>query len=301
MKNFTDSERKCETNFQCSCPYWHAYTSGRDTALLFTNDNELVFVMNLIAQTASLYQGVTIIAFELMNNHFHFIVSARREAVIDFWQYLQKRLKRFFAAISQTQLSIKQIDTLQSLRNNIVYTNRNGYVANPNYTPFSYPWGTGRYYFLDSPSGINVSDARYDDLRTMFRCRTLEMPDNWQIKDGYIMPSSYCAVKFGMSLFRDAHHYFAMVSKNVEAYSEVAVEIDDGEFLTDSELFEQLMRIIKKHYGQTSMRSLTGAQKMDLARCLHYDFRSSNGQIRRLLGLAQYEIDSLFPLSASTK
>ena len=43
---------------------------------------------------------------------------------------------------------------------------------------------------------------------------------------------------------------------------------------------------------------LSKAQKMDLARSLHYDFRSSNGQIRRILGLSQYEVDSLFPLSA---
>lgn len=33
----------------------------------------------------------------------------------------------------------------------------------------------------------------------------------------------------------------------------------------------------------------------DLARTLHYDYRSSNGQIRRVLGLGQYEVDSLFP------
>ena len=37
-----------------------------------------------------------------------------------------------------------------------------------------------------------------------------------------VVPYSYCDIKFGMSLFRDAHHYFSMVSKNIESYSEVA-------------------------------------------------------------------------------
>lgn len=38
----------------------------------------------------------------------------------------------------------------------------------------------------------------------------------------------FCSVKFGMTMSRDVHHYFAAVSKDVEAYSGIAVEIDDG-------------------------------------------------------------------------
>ena len=116
--------------------------------------------------------------------------------------------------------------------------------------------------------------------------------------DGYIAPKSYCTIIFGMAIFRDAHHYFSMVSKNVEAYSELAAEIDDGEFLTDTELFTQVTKIVKSGYGLNALKDLSKAQKLDLARKLHYDYRSSNGQIRRTLGLAQYEVDSLFPLSA---
>ena len=101
-----------------------------------------------------------------------------------------------------------------------------------------------------------------------------------------------------MAIFRDAHHYFSMVSKNVEAYSELAAKIDDGEFLTDTELFTQVTKIVKSGYGLNALKDLSKAQKLDLARKLHYDYRSSNGQIRRTLGLTQYEVDSLFPLSA---
>ena len=116
--------------------------------------------------------------------------------------------------------------------------------------------------------------------------------------DGYIAPKSYCTIIFGMAIFRDAHHYFSMVSKNVEAYSELAAEIDDGEFLTDTELFTQVTKIVKSGYGLNALKDLSKAQKLDLARKLHYDYRSSNGQIHRTLGLTQYEVDSLFPLSA---
>ncbi len=45
------------------------------------------------------------------------------------------------------------------------------------------------------------------------------------------------------------------------------------------------------------VKELNKTQKLDLIRTLHYDYHSSNGQISRLLGISQYEVDSLFPLS----
>ena len=75
--------------------------------------------------------------------------------------------------------------------------------------------------------------------------------------DGYIAPKSYCAITFGMGIFMDAHHYFSMVSKNVEAYSELAFEIDDEEFLTDTELFTQVTKIVKSEYGLNALKDLS--------------------------------------------
>lgn len=89
-----------------------------------------------------------------------------------------------------------------------------------------------------------------------------------------------------------------MVSKSVEAYGELAAELDDGEFLTDTELFTQVVKLLKADYGAVKVKDLSPAQKQDLARELRYDYHSSNGQIRRTLNMTQYEVDSLFPLTA---
>ena len=99
-------------------------------------------------------------------------------------------------------------------------------------------------------------------------------------------------------MFRNAHHYFSMVSKSVEAYSGIAAEVDDDEFLTDTELYAQIGRILRNQYQGLSLRNISKAQRLDLARTLRFEFRSSNDQIRRLLGLTKYEVDALFPLSA---
>lgn len=298
MGTFVERERYCEATFRESGPYWHAYTSGKDTPLLFVRKEDFVFVMNVVAQAASLYADVGIVAFEVMNNHFHFVFSAAPEAVGRFWDLVRKRLARCFPAMKALQISLKPIEDLSSLRNTIVYTHRNGYVADPAHTPFSYPWGTGRYYFLDWPEGEALSRISVAGKREMFRSRAPVLPAGWEVRDGHVAPWNYCAVRFGMSVFRDAHHYFALVSKNVEAYAELALGLDDGEFLTDTELFARLAQLVRPDYGAGSIRDLTKSQKFDLARKLRKEFRSSNGQIRRVLGLSQYEVDSLFPLTA---
>lgn len=310
MKTFGESERRCEATFLNAGPFWHAYTSGKDTPLLFAEEADFAFVMNVLARSKLEYQDVVILAFEVMNNHFHFVLCAQEAQVRPFWDSIRKRLKRYYPDIVYADLSYKRIDSLNSLRNNIAYTHRNGYVANPDHTPFSYPWGTGRYYFLDAPASLPISNMRVDDVRSMFRSRTPQMPDKWQITSCginstepsqplvYISPESFCAIRFGMAMFRDAHNYYSSVCKNVEAYSGIAAEVDDGEFLTDTELFAQISSILRKQYQGMTLRNISKAQRLDLARTLRYEFRSSNDQIRRLLGFTKYEVDCLFPLSA---
>jgi len=298
MRTFSEKERFCDATFQSAGPYWHAFTSGKDTPLIFADEEAFAFGMNTIAMAANIFGQIRLMAFEVMGNHFHFVLSGKEEFSKSFWDYIRKRLSRSFPVVKNVALSLKPIDSLQSMRNNIVYTNRNGYVSDSAYTPFSYPWGTGRCYFLEWPVIKTLEQVFVDDRRKMFRCRTPDISLKWAISDGYVSPESYCAIKFGMSMFRDAHHYFSMLSKNVEANAELAAELGDSEFLTDQELFGRLTTILKNEYGAMRLRELGRQQKKDLAVRLRRDFRSSNGQIRRVLGLTQYEIDALFPLSA---
>ena len=120
MGIFKERERCCEATFRDGGPYWHAYTSGKETPLLFAREEDLVFVMNVVAQAAALFPEVRIIAFEVMNNHFHFVVSADEKAVLAFWGFVRKRLARSFPLMKGLQIAFKPIGDLGALRNNIV-------------------------------------------------------------------------------------------------------------------------------------------------------------------------------------
>ena len=303
--SYIESERMCEATFLSGGRWWHLYTPGNLTSLLFANDNDYRFAMNLMARCLAEFPTLSVITFEIMSNHIHIVLSGDEHIINEFFATYRKRLKRYLSTkaqgrlSNQFQMSLKPINELKALRETIVYVNRNGYVVDPSHTPFSYPWGTGRYYFNDVQIAKKLSDVSDIGIRRMFRSRNPHLPEDYRIIDGYVSPLEYCAVKLGMAMFRNAHQYFYMISKNIEAYEKLAAELDDGEYLTDSELFTQVVKILKADYAANSLRDLTTAQKQDLARKLRSDYRSSNGQIRRILGLSQYEIDSMFPLSAA--
>ena len=303
--SYIESERMCEATFLSGGRWWHLYTPGNLTSLLFANDDDYRFAMNLMVRCLTEFPTLAVIAFEIMSNHIHIVLSGDEHIINEFFATYRKRLKRYLSTkaqgrlSNQFQMSLKPINELKALRETIVYVNRNGYVVDPSHTPFSYPWGTGRYYFNDVQIAKKLSDVSDIGIRRMFRSRNPHLPEDYRIIDGYVSPLEYCAVKLGMAMFRNAHQYFYMISKNIEAYEKLAAELDDGEYLTDSELFTQVVKILKADYAANSLRDLTTAQKQDLARKLRSDYRSSNGQIRRILGLSQYEIDSMFPLGAA--
>ena len=209
MSNYRDLEAYCESQFIHGGPYWHIYTPGLETPVLFGVKEDYVFAMNLICQAAMASDGVGILAFEVMSNHLHIVVSGEESSARMFFAFLEKRLRRCAKTLTCKEIpssftaQYKEIDSLQSLRNTIVYVNRNGYVADRNYTPFSYPWGTGKYYF--GGAGAEGADAflNVNERRRLFRGRAGILPEKYQIIDGYVTPSSYCNLELGMSLFRD--------------------------------------------------------------------------------------------------
>lgn len=304
MRNYRDLEAYCESRFLQGGPYWYIYTPGVETPVLFGVKEDYVFMMNLICQSAVATDGMEIIAFEVMSNHLHIVVSGEELFARRFFAFLDKRLKRCAKSLtckeipSSFEARYKEIDSLQSLRNTIVYVNRNGFVTDRNYTPFTYPWGTGKYYFNGAGFGGVNTNLNVNEMRRMIRGRAAILPDKYHVNDGYILPSSYCNLELGMSLFRDAHHYFFMVSKNVEAYGELASELSDVEYLTDMELVSQMVKLLKGDYNVTSLRDLGKAQRYDLARQLRFKFRSSNEQIRRVLNLTSAEVNTIFPMTA---
>ncbi len=256
MSTFREKEKYCQHSFEAGGSYWHLYTSGKKIPLAFKTINDFVFAMNVTAQIAIEYQDIRIITFEIMGNPMHILSEGARESFLEAFAFLRKRLARGLKDSFPDGLpegfspEIKEIRGLDAMRNTIVYVNRNGFVADRRVI-LKVP---GRVSSVRSMSLEHDSWIQLSKSAVMFRGRVPKIPSEWPIEAGYVLPSAYCAVKFAKDLFRDAHHYFSMLCKNVEAYSGIAVEIGDEEYPNDSELFSKIKSVITG--GTTRLRSV---------------------------------------------
>lgn len=301
--SFNELERQCEELFLSRGPFYHLCTPGEATLTLFENDDDYCFAMNLFALVTHLVTGVNIITFEVMGSHLHLIGEGRTDAARDWFGQVRKRLYRFYQSTGRVrdldafQANIIPIDSLGFLRNSIAYVNRNGYLVHPEYTPFSYPWGANRFFFNPDAKFRRdrcYRDLAYDEKRHLFRSNAIEYPASHALVDGYISPAGFCDLDLGEGVFREARHYFSLVSRSVEGYRDIAKLLGDSFFCTDDELFLIVRQIARDKYGVSRPETLPSEQKRELAKTLHYDYKAGNQQIRRMLRIEESAIRALF-------
>lgn len=306
--SFNDKENRCKRVFQQAVNqyggFWHLCTPGDGQALVFRKQADYVFMMTAVAMCAYAFPDVRVITFEIMGNHIHLMLCGLPERILAFFERLKKKLKRYLAqsgdVVDLSRFECKNLiaaDSLESLRNQIVYINRNNFLVDPDNTPFSYPYGANGYFFM--PGSTTRSDGVFSDLtiwerRTFVHSRNTDYPGEWLTIDGYFSPANYLALDIGEGVFRDARHYFHKVSRDIESYGEIAALLGDAVYYTDDELNAVIYRICRSQYGTDGPLLLPARAKLDLSRTLHFDYNADNAKIARLLKLPRSVLDQQF-------
>ena len=262
--SFGEREQQCKDLFFSRGPYYHLCTPGDCQLVLFETDDDFRFAMNLMASSTYSEPDVNVITFEAMRTHLHLIGEGPVSAAEEWFSKLRKRLYRFYQSTGRVrnldsfQASVFPIDDLSFLRNSIAYVNRNGY------------------------------------RRQLFGSHSVDYAGEAPIVDGYISPAFFCDLKLGEGVFRDARHYFSLVSRSVEAYKDIANLLGDSIYYTDDELYLIVRQICRDRYGNARPEILTLEQKMELARTLRFEYKSSDRQIQRMLHLDERRLLALF-------
>jgi REP element-mobilizing transposase RayT len=300
--SFSQKENRCELTFSNSGPFWHLCTPGNLTEILCENDKDYRFLVSLIGIVAAI-TGISVIAFAVMSNHIHLILNGPEEKCRQFFsiytdklRYYYKRTQRY-KNISALTYDLIPITSLAMLRTEIAYVNRNGYVALDGYTPFSYPWSSGILYFnycAEMMSGTPYQSLSYTEKRELCGGRLIDLPENYEVIEGQLSPRSFCSYKFGEAFFRNAHHYFSLLTKNSEAYAEVAKRLGDTIILSDDEMFATLTHLCQREYSETRPSMLPNETKLEVAKRMRRDYNATSGQIQRMLRLDANIVSSLF-------
>lgn len=301
--SFSEKEQLCEINFMEGGPFWHIYTDGTKMQNIFRTETDFDGGMAVLGVASCLVPDVRLLTFELMSNHVHLIASGAREECLKLSDIFKDRLRRIMSVRGISvdwknfTASILPIEDLRALRNEIVYVNRNAFVASPQYTPYNYPWGGGCAYFNPMTHRLQVTrleDMSYDRKRELSHSRDVSGLNRLAFDGKRIHIPSFCDIRLGESVFADARSYFNSLTRNAETFSQIAERLKDAVFLTDDELFQVAVKEAVRNFETRQLTLLEPAQKIQLAKDLHFRFNASNQQLRRLLRLDMALLNELF-------
>lgn len=281
-REFASQEALCEIKYREAGTCYHV-CSSEDHPVLFHDREEFVSAMNIVAFAALLSPDVVLYTFQVMSNHFHFVLSGDSDRIEAFLRLIRVKL-------SADLLPDHAGNDAKTLQFNII----------PNHSPFSYPWGANRYFFNPEAvlrfreSGIPIT---YAQKRELFHSNRLSKEKKTILLDGYVCPACYCRISEAEGFFRSCHHYFQSISRNVESAKDIAKSIGERVFYTDDDLYITVRQICSQKYSVQTVAMLTSVQKIELATMLHYDYNATNKQIARLLKLAIDVVSQLFPKS----
>ena len=308
MLTFAEKERKCERIFEKSGPFWHLYTDGRVMEDFLCTEEDFKTAMTALAVAAVLFKKVRIITFELMSNHIHMILNGEAEDCLELFERFKARLRRILKTNGSIinwdafKADILPIETLNALRNEIIYANRNAFVANPQFTPFNYPWGGGCAFFqpyFNRLPAISLRELGFNKARELTHFREIRLIEDLKFFGDIVFIPSFCKTDIGESMFRDARSYFNSLTRNAEAFSQIAQRLKDSVFLTDEEMYAAATMYAEKTYGNRQLSLLNPEQKIQISKELHFKYNASNQQIRRLLKLDIGILNELFPQQSS--
>lgn len=306
-RSFNDQETECNYYFENAREslggFWHFYTPGFQSEIInITNEDYKFSVSNMAISAAE--AGITIVTDSVMENHIHGLFGCSKEKCFEFREAYVYRAKKYLRSIGRNVNfdnfkcnEPTSIDNLRTMRNEIAYINRNGYVVNNIYTPYSYPWSGGNLYFnpfAKALEGVPFEEIGYREKRRLtFRTESHFM--GLKVRNGMVLHSSYINYKIGESMFANAHQYIDWMTKKVEAYRENAIRLGDQIVLTSDELYNAAEMLSNRDYNVKKPSQLPPQAKIEIAKKLHYDYNASIPRLQSILVLPIGILNELFP------
>ena len=283
--------------------YYHICSDGNCADVLFKNEDDFKAAMNRVAVCALRF-NVLILAFVLMDNHFHFVILATEDNCIRFINEFKRLTGKYVAdtygeVSSLLRLPVKVIPVADDeyLKTLIAYVIKNPTKARLDMF-YNYPWGSGCLLFRRSlrekdqaengSEGRNVRrlwDLGVKEVRAICRTRA-SLPRGWLIKDGMILPENYVAVDEVERLFRTTRAYMHFLSRNADAEMEKPLEEWNVINLSDTELRAERKRLSRQHFGGKSLQEMSVPERLKMARLLRNKYLCSRKQLARIVQLS---------------
>ena len=261
--------------------FYHLCSKGTQEDVLFHQRQEFIDGMNIIAFAAAACP-VCVLAFCIMDNHFHFILKADTGSTREFAYkisrcYGMKFKNRTSADVIQQTIRWEAypITDERYLLNSIAYVMNNPVKAGYDKWVTDYPWSGNSLYFrgADEIEKQKAGCRRFvmlplREMREYIRS-SKRIPPDWLITEaGYIWPGSYVDWKMVEQLYENLNRmkYFLNSRKENE---ETALSITSTHLtLSDEEIRRITMDMAESIFHVVEINQLSIPERIRLARAI---------------------------------
>jgi REP element-mobilizing transposase RayT len=268
--------------------FWLVTTAHLTDRIWFKDEEDFKVGMNHVAVHAA-RSDVRILAFILMSNHVHFVLSGTREEAGRFIQAFKKSFSLYHARkyhseglLLRNEVDIREIDgENESLERSIAYVHMNSVAANICLHASAYPWGTGETFFNPAPSpGERVGKRSGRALVRLLHSKAT-LPESFLLDGrGFVLPASYVPVQFVEKLFRTPRRMSFFLQNSSKARL-----LREAPSFDDQLILQAMNNLCISLFRNKGLNGLNETQTAELLKQLRYRFSSDPNQLARVAGL----------------
>lgn len=268
--------------------YYHVYTKGLEDSMIYRSHDDYVAGMNLLAVT-HFKSGVTLLAFVLMSNHFHFVLYGSKEVALKFINLYKKLISRYImnkygesAFLRRVLTSCDEISLAdEGVKKVIAYVLDNPVKAGICSLPYMYKWGSISCYY--NSSSVDLMSSEIPGRRRMRRIlhSNIDLPSEYKFSTGgYIDPISYVDSRMVERIFvraKSFEYFLSTSASSRQSRKDVIV-------FSDSLMVNVLDELLKNKYCSV-IELMDETMKRSLLLDLRKYFNASSKQLARITGL----------------
>ena len=281
--------------------FFHWCCHGLTTDLLFANTQEFIAGMNRIA-VCWLYCNskgrlVKIIAFCLLNNHFHFVLYGTEEDCASFMEHYRMlslqwiRNHRKERLHGDIKLGHWPAINAEKVRTKVVYTLRQTLEAGLQITPQGYPWCSARLMFNDNSylleTAKSVNDYSGRRIQKILNSE-MDLPPSWLIlSNDMVWPGCYTNIGLAESLFTGVKD-FMLCLNNGNIDKAILVEMSpEVPSLPDTEVLNKAETFARKLFGRKRISECSAEERVRIAGFLKKELHCGYKQLARTVRMTE--------------
>lgn len=283
--------------------YFHTCSKGLESEILFASEKEFIAGMNRIAVCYLLSKKdgdeVLVIAFCLMDNHWHFILYGTEEAC---WRFVRRYKKltsmwitehRGIPLVEAPILGVWPIPN-EKIADKIAYVLRNPVAAGMGIQPAAYRWSSASLMFSQAKPGKwgrrNTENISMKGKRRIGYTRQ-QLPDSWVVgPDSLIWPGNYVSIRIAERFYGALGKFmFALNNSNVDKDAEMEM-MDGGPSIVDGEIKAKALALAQNDYGKRSINDCNSFERVAIAKTLKKEFGCNAKQLARVVQVNLQEL-----------